>query len=78
LGARQKRVRLFGITKAGLLAMSIAVMALWTCLAMERSALRHANRDVLISLRRLESLRQRNVPVANPSRPVRTHVSFAG
>ena len=60
-------LRLFGITKAGLLATSIAVMTLWTCLAMERTTMRRANRDVISSLRTLRDLQQRRVPVSHPS-----------
>ncbi|HWE51258.1 MAG TPA: hypothetical protein VG273_15810 [Bryobacteraceae bacterium] len=62
-------MRLFGITRAGLLATSIAVMTLWTCLAMERATVRHANRDVVSSLRTLKNLQQRRVPVSQPSSP---------
>jgi hypothetical protein len=64
---RGEHLKLFGITKAGLLATSIAVMTLWTCLAMERTTIRRANRDVVASLRTLRSLQQRRFPVSQPS-----------
>jgi len=43
--ANDDRLRLFGITRAGLLAMTISVIALWSCIAFERAALHRAARD---------------------------------
>jgi hypothetical protein len=60
------RVRLFGITRLGLGAMMIAVIALWTCIALEASTRRRANADAQISMERLRRLRQDSVPAANP------------
>jgi hypothetical protein len=50
--------------------MSIAVMTLWGCLAMERNTMRHAERDEVAALQRLDNLRQRMVPVSTPSYPL--------
>jgi hypothetical protein len=63
-------VRLFGITKPGLLAMTISVVALWSCIAMENAALQRGARDARACARALEELRERPVPA---SEPVRLH-----
>jgi hypothetical protein len=66
---RKKRLRLFGITKTGLLAMAISVLALWSCIAIETAALRRAALDARVSFRTLERLRQQSVPASEPAPP---------
>ena len=48
---------LFGITKTGFLSLSLAVGALWTCIGMERTITRRAERDRDASLQTLRRLR---------------------
>lgn len=60
------RVRLFGITKPGLLAMTISVVALWGCIAMENAALRQGASDARACARALQELRERSVPASAP------------
>jgi hypothetical protein len=62
-------LRLFGITKAGLVAMAIAVFALWTCVALETAALRRAALDARVSFKTLERLREQSVPASEPTPP---------
>jgi len=50
--------RIFGISRPGLVALSVAVAALWTCVGMERAALRQADRDTIASFRTLARLRR--------------------
>jgi len=59
-------MRLFGITKPGLMAMTISVMALWTCIALEKSAIHRGDMDARSRARALEELRQRPVPASAP------------
>ncbi len=59
-------VQLFGITRPGLLAMTISVLALWSCIAMENAALRQGARDARACARALEELRERSVPASAP------------
>jgi hypothetical protein len=51
-------LRIFGISRPGLVALSLAVAALWTCLGMEKAALRQADRDAVASIRTLARLRR--------------------
>jgi hypothetical protein len=46
--------------------MTIAVLTLWVCIAMEASTRRHAERDVRVSLYRLRRLRHQTVPAGTP------------
>ncbi len=50
-------LRIFGITRPGLVALSLAVAALWTCVGMETAARRQAERDTVSSFRTLARLR---------------------
>ena len=59
-------VRLFAITKPGLLAMTLSVAALWTCIAMERTTLRQAALDARDCATALAELRERSAPVTSP------------
>jgi hypothetical protein len=61
-------VRLFAITRSGLLAMTFSVAALWTCIALEQSALRQGAKDARACAVALEELRERSVPVSEPIR----------
>jgi hypothetical protein len=65
-------LQIFGITKAGLVAITISVFALWTCIALETAALRRAAldaRDAQASDRTLERLLQHSVPASEPAPP---------
>lgn len=61
-------VRLFGITRVGLAAMTLAVAALWSCIAMENHARHQAETDARVSFDRLRHLRQDPTPAATPLR----------
>lgn len=49
--------------------MSLAVAALWGCLAAEQTELQRARRDAGASLRELNRLREQAVPAAAPVSP---------
>lgn len=51
------RLRLYGITKPGLIGLSLAVCALWGCFAGERITTRRAEDELKGSLRRIQYLR---------------------
>jgi hypothetical protein len=51
-------LRIFGITRQGLIALGLAVSALWTCLGMEMATRRQADRDTIASIRTLDRLRR--------------------
>jgi hypothetical protein len=59
-------MRLFAITKTGLLAMTLSVTALWSCIALEQATLRRAEKDAQACLNTLQQLRERAVPAAEP------------
>jgi hypothetical protein len=65
-------LKLFGITKAGLLAMTISVLALWSCLALQTTTLRRAARDARAAVRIMERLREESVPASEPTPPFRS------
>ena len=64
-------LQIFGITRTGLCAMSLAVMALWGCFALEQNELRHGRFDARASLRELNRLREQAVPASAPVSPFR-------
>jgi hypothetical protein len=66
--ARIVILRLFGITRHGLLAMTVSVTALWSCIAMEKAALHRGAMDARACASALERLRERPVPVSAPIR----------
>jgi hypothetical protein len=49
-------VRLIGITKPGMIALTLAVFALWTCFASERITTNHARSELRASLRKIRLL----------------------
>jgi hypothetical protein len=53
---RESRLRIFEITRPGLIALTLAVGALWGCLASERIAATHASNDLRVSLRKIALL----------------------
>jgi hypothetical protein len=59
-------LRLFAITKTGLLAMTISVAALWSCIALEQATLRRAEKDARACLKTLQNLRERAIPATEP------------
>jgi len=66
-------MRLFGITRTGLTAMTMSVCALWGCIMMETVARHNGERDAAIVRQRLERLRHEAVPV-----PVSTPAPWRG
>jgi hypothetical protein len=69
--AFEERLRLFAITRAGLLTITIAVCVLWTCIAMEKTTVARANREVARTFLRLHRLRRSTnaVPAEAPASP---------
>ncbi len=57
---------LFAITRPGLLAIATSVMALWSCIAFEKSLIRSGEQDAITSQRQLIKLRQGMMPVSHP------------
>jgi hypothetical protein len=53
--------------------MMIAVLGLWSSIALEQTALRRAARDARTSFQMLKQLRERTVPVSEPAAPYRAH-----
>ena len=49
-------MRLFAITKPGMIGLALAVCALWGCFVTERITTRHANNELRASLRRIRLL----------------------
>jgi hypothetical protein len=62
-------LQIFGITRTGLCAISLAVVALWGCIALEQNELHHGRLDARASLRELNRLRERAVPASAPVSP---------
>ena len=54
------------------MAISLSVAGLWGCLALERTNVRHANRDLYVSQVTLARLRERALPVSRPENPFHT------
>lgn len=65
-------MRIAGITRQGLAAMTVAVALLWSCLVAERVMLRHARRELTQSMQEIRRLRQTSSPVNAPL-PGRRH-----
>jgi len=65
-------LRLFGITRAGLLAMTLSVSALWGCIAVEKVTLRRAANDSRACLEELQHLREQTSPASEPVPHFRT------
>jgi hypothetical protein len=63
------RLRVFGITKAGLIAITLAVATLWACIGVEAATRRRADLEARASLQKLWKLRQNSVPVSAPVQP---------
>ena len=59
-------VRIFAITRQGLVALALSVAALWTCVGMEAATRHRAERDTISSIRTLARLRRLT---ANPEVP---------
>jgi hypothetical protein len=51
-------LRIFAITRSGLVALALAVAALWTCVGAEAAARRQADLDTIASIRTLARLRR--------------------
>ena len=65
-------MRLYGITKSGLLGIALSVGVLWTCVGMQQAALHRGRLDARFAIRELQRLRNA-VPAALPVRPFATH-----
>jgi hypothetical protein len=62
-------LRIFAITRPGLLALALAVTALWTCVGAEAATRRQASLDAAASIRTLARLRRfTETPVSSPAR----------
>jgi hypothetical protein len=70
-------VRLFAITPQGLLGITISVIGLWCCLAMEKTTVRRANQDLYATQIAMARLREQAVPVSRPSNTLKFSVSRA-
>jgi hypothetical protein len=70
--ANDDGLRLFGITRSGLLAMMISVFTLWSAIVLERAALDRAERDARAAVRTLERLKEQSVPASEPTPPFRS------
>jgi hypothetical protein len=70
-------LRVFAITKTGLIAIALAVASLWTCIGMEAVTRRRADREARVSLQILWRLRQNSAPAAAPVHPARLARPFA-
>ena len=66
-------MRIFAITKPGLVAMTIAVATLWTCLALETVTRQQSERETVAILQKLARLRQLAQPqeMETPARETR-------
>lgn len=51
-------MRIFAITRPGLLALALAVGTLWSCVGLEMASVRQSSRDTAESLRTLAELRR--------------------
>ena len=62
--------RIFAITRQGLVALALAVGALWTCVGMEAATRRQSIRDTTASLQTMARLRHLtgNQSVSTPTR----------
>jgi hypothetical protein len=69
---RGESLRLFGISKSGLIAMTLAVSALWGCIVLERTSLRQAEIDARERVKMLNRLREQAVPASDPVQPFRS------
>jgi hypothetical protein len=65
-------LKLFEITQAGLLAITILVIALWSVIAFERAALDRAARDSRTAFRTMERLQRQSTPASEPAPHLRS------
>jgi len=76
-------LRIFAITKPGLVALTVAVAMLWTCVGLETATRRQADRDTAASIQTLARLRRftqspnLTTPVRETLRPFRVQHPFA-
>ena len=61
------RLRLYGITKQGLIGLGLAVFALWGCFASERITTHRAQDELRTSLRRIARLRASPLNNSSPN-----------
>jgi hypothetical protein len=61
---------IFAITRQGLIALTLSVAALWTCVGMEALTRRQTNRDIAASMQTLARLRRitEGQPSSTPAR----------
>jgi len=66
----EESLRFFAITRAGLLAITVAVCALWVCIAMEKVTVTRTNLELSRTFLQLQKLRRpAAVPVESPAAP---------
>ena len=58
-------MRIFAITRSGLFSMTMAVVALWTCIAAERVFRAQAARDQAVLIRQMRELRHSAAPASD-------------
>jgi len=71
----EESLRLFAITRAGLLAITVAVCALWACIAMEKVTVARTNTEANRTFLQLQKLRRpATLPIESPApRPFLRH-----
>ena len=65
-------MRIFAITKPGLIALTLAVGTLWTCLALEAETRHQSERETVVAIQKLARLRQLTQPsqMETPAREI--------
>jgi hypothetical protein len=68
--ATEDSLRLFAITRAGLLAITVCVCALWACIGMEKVTVARTNVEITRTFLQLQKLRRSaEIPVESPVTP---------
>ena len=66
----EESLRLFAITRAGLLAITVSVCALWACIGMEKITVARTNIELTRTFLQLQKLRHSgDTPVESPATP---------
>jgi len=75
----EESLRLFDITRAGLLAITISVCALWVCIGVEKVTVARTNVELTRTFLQLQKLRRSaDTPVESPVTPpfLRRHTNL--
>ncbi len=76
--AQSMRLRYFAITKPGIIALTLAVCALWGCFAVEQITLRRADNELRASLKTIRLLQRAGAPAQSPNGQPVSRPLFAG